>query len=89
MATMLHVHEERTVYDVVKTPEMMLLSEKGSHGVSAGVTYAAAEQTDRQTDRQSKTHTQTHTHRQTDTHRHTHLSGKVSHGRMSHCYCVS
>ena len=34
MAMMSNVHEVQTVYDVVQDPQMVLLSEKGVHGVS-------------------------------------------------------
>ena len=35
MAIMSYVHEIQTVYDVVQNPQMILLSEKGAHGVSS------------------------------------------------------
>ena len=34
MAMMSHVHEVQTVYNVLQDPQMVLLSEKGAHGVS-------------------------------------------------------
>ena len=34
MAILSYVHEIQTVYNVVQTPQMILLSEKGAHGVS-------------------------------------------------------
>ena len=34
MAILSYVHEIQTVYDVVQHPQMILLSEKGAHGVS-------------------------------------------------------
>ena len=34
-AIMSYVHEIETVYNVVQNPKMVLLSEKGAHGVSA------------------------------------------------------
>ena len=34
MAMMSNVHEVQTVYNVVQDPQMVLLSKKGSHGVS-------------------------------------------------------
>ena len=35
MAMTSNVHEVQTVYNVVQDPQMVLLSEKGAHGVSA------------------------------------------------------
>ena len=35
MATASYVRENQTVYNVVQNPQMILLSEKGAHGVSA------------------------------------------------------
>ena len=35
MAILSYVHEIQTVYNVVKNPQMILLSEKGAHGVSS------------------------------------------------------
>ena len=35
MAILSHVHEIQTVYNVVQNPQMILLSEKGAHGVSS------------------------------------------------------
>ena len=34
MAMISYVHEIQTVYNVVQDPQMVLLSEKGAHGVS-------------------------------------------------------
>ena len=34
MAMMSNVHEVQTIYNVVQDPQMVLLSEKGAHGVS-------------------------------------------------------
>ena len=34
MAILSYVHEIQTVYNVVQNPQMILLSEKGAHGVS-------------------------------------------------------
>ena len=35
MAIMSYVHEIQTVYHVIQNPQMVLLSEKGAHGVNA------------------------------------------------------
>ena len=35
MAILSYVHEIQTVYNVVQNPQMILLSEKGAHGVSS------------------------------------------------------
>ena len=35
MAILSYVHEIQTVYNVVQNPQMILLSEKGGHGVSS------------------------------------------------------
>ena len=37
MAILSYVHEIQTVYNVVQNPQMILLSEKGAHGVSSSV----------------------------------------------------
>ena len=34
MAMMSYVHEIQTVYNILQDPQMVLLSEKGAHGVS-------------------------------------------------------
>ena len=34
MAILSYVHEIQTAYNVVQNPQMILLSEKGAHGVS-------------------------------------------------------